>query len=352
MLSPHICSFVNSQLSLSPQIRSLTRHTFTIRTIQFTYTSYHFSPARNSVSSSCFRYLFISLLNGEQSVKTLAMASEQPEVFGGQKNFWLYSKTKGFDLTHPPTPTSPSIYPRIQLETTKGPIAIDPIKSALVIVDLQNFFLSPCLGRPPDGVAMKVMHELLKHAIPACRKANIPIVWLNWGLTEQDIEEMPPTIIKGSYADSNYGDTRTSSGLGSNIGPVELEDGSVVDGGRVLMRDTWNCESYPPLKEKRQPQDILINKNRLSGFWGGTGIEEALASRGIRTLFFAGANTDQCVGGSLQDAFTKGFDCLMLSDGCATSSPDFARQCIEYNCEGGWGFVLSCKNLADGVENM
>ena len=67
---------------------------------------------------------------------------------------------------------------------------------------------------------------------------------------------------------------------------------------------------------------------------------------------FAGVNTDQCVGGSLQDAFTKGWDCLLLSDGYATTSPNFAKQCIGYNCEVGWGFVLSCKDLAKGADNM
>lgn len=58
-----------------------------------------------------------------------------------------------------------------------------------------------------------------------------------------------------------------------------------------------------------------------------------------------------CVGGSLQDAFTKGWDCLMLKDGCATTSPEYARQCIEYNCEGGWGFLLTCDQFVQGVGN-
>lgn len=280
------------------------------------------------------------------------MASGQLEVIGGEKNFWLYSEANGFDLTHPPTPTSPSIYPRIQLETTKGVIAIDPTKSALVIVDMTNYFLSPSIGRPSDSVAIKAMDELLKHAIPACRKASMPIVWLNFGLTQQDINEMPPAIIKGFAVDKNFSGTRTIEGLGSEMGPVKLENGSVVDGGRVLMKDQWNWESYLPLKETHQPQDMWIDKNRLSGFWGGTQIEEVLTSRGIRTLFFGGANLDQSVGCCLQDAFTKGWDCLLLSDGCATTSPNFAKQCFEYNCEEGWGFVLSCKDLAEGVDNM
>lgn len=280
------------------------------------------------------------------------MATEKPQVIGGAANFWLYSEANGYDLTHPPTPDSPPIGPRLSLETTTGRVTIDPFKTALVVVDLQNYFLSPLLGRPADSDGLNVVDALLAHAIPACRNASIPIVWLGWGLTEQDIQEMPPTIIKGFAADTNFGDHKKVGGLGSEIGPLELEDGEVIDGGRVMMRDQWNTAFFPKLADAAEAQDIWVYKNRLSGFWGGTVVEKALADRGIRTLIFSGVNTDQCVGGSLQDAFTKGYDCLMLSDGCATTSPEFCKQCIEFNCEGGWGFVLSCKELAEGVNKM
>jgi nicotinamidase-related amidase len=108
---------------------------------------------------------------------------------------------------------------------------------------------------------------------------------------------------------------------------------------------------FTPGGEAPTPR-YLNSQKPLVGVLGGTASEEELTSRGIRTLLFAGANTDQCVGGSLQDAFTKGWDCLLLSDGCATSSPEFAEQCIEFNCEEGWGFVLSCEDLAKGVDSM
>lgn len=280
------------------------------------------------------------------------MSPEPKEVIGGHKNFWLYSKSHGFDLTHPATPTSPTIFPRLVVETTKGPAAIDPSKTVLVVVDLQNYFLSPLIGRPSDAVGLKAVEQLLHYAIPACRKAEIPVVWLNWGLTEQDIEEMPPTIVKGFAVDVNFDGDRKIGGLGSHVGSVKLEDDSVIDGGRVLMRDQWNSALYSPLEEQRRPQDIWVHKNRLSGFWGGTAIEETLTSRGVRTLIFAGANLDQCVACSLQDAFIKGWDCFLLNDGCATTSPEFARHCIEFNTEEGWGFMLSCEVLAKGVDNM
>ena len=161
---------------------------------------------------------------------------------------------------------------------------------------------------------------------------------------------MPPTIIKGFAADNNFTGERRDYGLGSDVGSVELEDGSVIAGGRGLMQGAWNTASYTPLEEKYEPQDMRVAKNCLSGFWGGTAAEATLRSRGIKTMIFAGANTDQCVGTSLIDACMKGWDCLLLSDGCATTSPEFSKKCFEFNVEGGWGFLLSCEDLAEGVE--
>ncbi len=280
------------------------------------------------------------------------MPSQKQEVIGGKRNFWLYSEEDGYDLTHPATPTSALIYPRISLKTTSARVAIDPAKTALVVVDLQNYFLSPALGRPSDGVGLKVVDKLVQSAIPACRKAGIPIVWLNWGLTQQDIDELPPTIIKGFAADVNFKGPRRVKGLGSPIGSVQLADGSLVDAGRVLMPNQWNTDSDWRLKEKYASEDIVIHKNRLSGLWGGTGMEKALHARGIRTLLFSGANTDQCVSSSFQDAVWKSWDCFLLTDACATTSPMFARKGIEFNIEGGWGFLLSCEELVKAVDGV
>ena len=49
------------------------------------------------------------------------------------------------------------------------------------------------------------------------------------------------------------------------------------------------------------------------------------------------------------DSFSKGYDCILLSDGAATTSPLFAQQCIEFNAANTWGFSTTCKALAEGV---
>lgn len=312
-------------------------------------------------------------------------------------SFWLYDTETGFDLTHPATPTSPPIFPRLTLHTTTAPITIDPAKSALVIVDMQNFFLSPQLGRPKDSKGLLAQAQLLQHAIPAARKAGIRIIWLNWGLTQQEMDEMPPATLrafgfetvpkdspgydgvegrqeaiddhgvnqgveelaKQRHIETSGKDARIYKGLGSEVGTVRLEDGRTVQGGRLLMRDQWNSDVTPELRAqyeeglKASPPDVWIHKNRMSGLWGArTLCTDFLEHEGLRTLLFAGVNTDQCVGGSLQDAFTKGWDCVLLSDGAGTTSPASSQESIEFNCAKTWGFCLKCEDFAKGVEEM
>ncbi|KAK4561588.1 hypothetical protein LTR86_004267 [Recurvomyces mirabilis] len=151
---------------------------------------------------------------------------------------------------------------------------------------------------------------------------------------------------------------RYYKGLGSECGIVEdPSTGKGIDAGRLLMRDAWNSALYPPLdkayKEGTQIElrpDVWIHKNRMSGMWGAkTECEDFLEKEGIKTLFFTGVNTDQCVGGTLTDSFSKGYDCILLNDGAATSSPDYAQQCFEFNAANTFGFATTCKALADGV---
>lgn len=280
-----------------------------------------------------------------------AQTVEHTKVIGGRDNFWIYSEAYGYDLTHPPSPDARNIYPRMTLKTDGSHVLIAPAKTALVIIDLQNYFLSPALKRPTKSLGLRVVEKLTNEAIPACRKAGILILWLGWGLTHDDIESMPPTIVRGFSLDTNFEDGYKIPGLGAEIGPVQLEDGSTVAGGKVLMRDQWNSAFYSALEKQAEPGDLRAWKNRLSGFWGGTEVEAVLKRHGIRTLMFAGCNTDQCVASSLMDAAWRDWDCILLTDATATTSPQFAQDEVEYNMEG-WGFKMTCEDLVNGISTL
>ena len=88
------------------------------------------------------------------------MEDSKKQIIGDPNNFWLYSKEEGYDLIHAATPSSPSLSPRLILNCTKVPVTIDPKKTALVIIDMQNYFLSPLIGRPKDAMGLKAMTKL------------------------------------------------------------------------------------------------------------------------------------------------------------------------------------------------
>ncbi|KAH7084177.1 Isochorismatase-like protein [Paraphoma chrysanthemicola] len=140
---------------------------------------------------------------------------------------------------------------------------------------------------------------------------------------------MPPAIVRGFSMDTNFEGDREIPGLGTNIWPITLDDGSTVEGGTVLMRDQWNSKFYSTLESLAHPNDLRVWQNRLSGFWGGTNVESVLKTHGIRTLIVAGCNTDQCVAASLTDAAWNNWGCLLLSDGTATTNPRFAQEMVE-----------------------
>lgn len=76
---------------------------------------------------------------------------------------------------------------------------------------MQNFFLSTYLGRPADGDGNKAAQRLIDSAIPAARKAGIQIVWLNWGLTDEDLNHMPPSTRRAFGFETALDKDRTES---------------------------------------------------------------------------------------------------------------------------------------------
>ena len=283
---------------------------------------------------------------------SLDSTSKRTVIGKPPNNHWMHSaRPPLFDLTRPAPPNypAPSKSSSISLKTTTTPVVISPRLTALVIIDMQNFFLSTALGRDPDSAGNMAKAKLLENAIPAARAAGIRIVWLNWGLTDEDIDEMPPgtrrafgfeaslnndavidahgvneAAAKQVLHDSTHQADETTTtaslakvemsqltengkpkrlyrGLGSEIGPVELSDGTTVDGGRLLMRDTWNASlpsslltAYKAGADLARPNDVWIHKNRMSGLWEENGLAtQFLKEEGIRTLIFSGVNTDQ-----------------------------------------------------------
>ena len=71
-----------------------------------------------------------------------------------------------------------------------------------------------------------------------------------------------------------------------------------------------------------------------------TELDSILRNLNVTTLLFAGVNADQCVLCTLQDANFHGYDCMLLRDCAATTSPDYCMAATVYNVNQCFGFVL------------
>jgi nicotinamidase-related amidase len=257
------------------------------------------------------------------SIGTIVCAADIP--FGGDDP-WLYQPiTKKFDLSRG-SKRKLIVECDEELRGHSGFI-IDPAKAALVVVDMQNYFVHPTYRHHAAGIA--AVKPILK-VIERCRKEGIQVIWLNWGIDEQTLRRMPPAVQRGF-----------SKSLGWHVGlGAELPAGQ----GRCLFRGTWNAELFPPLKAVVEPNDLFFDKHQMSGMWSpNEPLHQYLSASGTKSLIFAGVNTDQCVYGTLSDAYAWGWDCVLLGDCTGTMTGRGAQELCDYNIATNMGFVTDSK---------
>lgn len=120
--------------------------------------------------------------------------------------------------------------------------------------------------------------------------------------------------------------------------------------GGCLFKRTWNAELYEPLKAAAQLGDLFFDKTRMSGLWStAEPLHEYLRTTLKKTLLFAGVNTDQCVFGTISDAYSWGWDCVMLSDCTGTMTDLNAQALSEYNVATNMGFVATSNDFSSAA---
>ncbi|KZT52579.1 Isochorismatase hydrolase [Calocera cornea HHB12733] len=240
--------------------------------------------------------------------------------FGNEFNYWLKSE-KGTDLTRGVAGGRP-------LKTGKEEVLINPKRSALVIIDMQNYFLhEKCC----NGKLGREMIPTMIESVKAARKAGMPVVWCNMGFHKADLKTIPPSYLYSSYR-------RDKKVFGESIGA--LDDGT--DMGGKLAKGSWNAQLYGPLKELADEgiaagTDVWLWKNRYSGLTGSQPLNLWLEENDITTTFFGGVNTDICVWGTMADAYYLGYDIILVKDLAATGNPDYVTQTAYFATEmRGW----------------
>jgi nicotinamidase-related amidase len=243
-------------------------------------------------------------------------------------NRWSVSAARA-DLVREPAPPRP-----LAVAAEPKPVTIDLTRTGVIVVDMQNDFCHPDGWLAHIGVDVtpaRAPIAPLRRLLPALRRAGAPVIWVNWG-NRPDRLNLSPALLHV------YKPTGAGVGLGDPL------PGS---GARVLERGSWSAAIVDELAP--EPGDVQVAKYRMSGFQD-TELDSILRNLGLTTLLFAGVNADQCVLCTLQDANFRGYDCLLLRDCAATTSPPYCMDATLYNVKQCFGFVVESGALVGALE--
>jgi nicotinamidase-related amidase len=233
------------------------------------------------------------------------------------------------DITRPPLDARP-----VTLATETKTLRLDLAKAAILVIDMQNDFCHPDGWLAHIGVDVTPARAPigpLQALLPALRHAGIPVIWVNWG-------NRPDLLNISAGLRHVYNPTGTGIGL---------NDPLPTNGAKVLAAGSWAAAVVDELEQL--PQDIRVDKYRMSGFWD-TPLDSILRNLGKTTLFFGGVNADQCVMTTLQDANFLGYDCILVQDCTATTSPEYCWQATLYNVKQCFGFVTDSQAIFKAIK--
>ncbi len=167
-----------------------------------------------------------------------------------------------------------------------------PRHTALLVVDMQNDFCSA--GGYIERVVKKEssacgrVAEKVNRLVDAARKAGLPVLWLR----------------------ANY----EPSGLPENMRARLVEHG-ISDG--CCIPGSWGYDWHGV---QPAPVEPVIDKRCYDGMVG-TPLDAELRARGIRTILFAGVQTNICVEATLRHAHALGYYCVLAEDCVASHTP-------------------------------
>ena len=172
---------------------------------------------------------------------------------------------------------------------------LDPRKTALLIIDMQNTFCLP--GAPGEVPTARDVVPEINDLVEKLRPFGVPIFWI----------------------------LHTNT-LNDGISDWEVFFNHVVRNSDVRQR---MVESLAPESQKVwddlivKDGDVTIIKNRYSAFaHGSSTLERVLRSRGIDTVLVGGTKTNVCCDSTARDAMMLDFKAVMVSDCCAASSDE------------------------------
>lgn len=169
---------------------------------------------------------------------------------------------------------------------------IEPHKTALIVVDMQNSWLVPDLSPLEIPMARSIVENINK-LTRAARAAGALVAWTK--------SVFPPDWT--SWYDS--------------FGTPEWRDRIIAD----TAEGAYGHQLYSAMDV--QAQDLQVVKKRPSAFiQGSSDLEALLRERGRDTLIITGTLTNACCESSARDSSALGFKNIFVADATATRTDE------------------------------
>ena len=182
---------------------------------------------------------------------------------------------------------------------------LDPARTALVVVDMQNAFMLPGVAHALCPMAEKIVPNINRLA-QAVRETGGTVVWIKTTFKEDALQSW-----------STYFEM-----VSPQHGAKRVEALTAGSKGHQLW-DTLEVRA----------QDLIVEKNRFSAFiQGSSDLAEILRARGLDTILVTGTVTNVCCESTARDAMMLNFKTVMVSDGNAavTDADHNASLCAFY----------------------
>jgi ureidoacrylate peracid hydrolase len=178
---------------------------------------------------------------------------------------------------------------------------LDPRRTALVIIDMQELFCAP--GAPAEVPGSRAIVEPINQLTEQLRKIGVPVIWVLHANSQSGGRSDWELFFNYIVAD----DVREKTKQSLAPGRQQVWSGLTVDDA-----------------------DTKVIKNRYSALIpGSSGLERLLRSLDIDTVLVAGTKTNICCEATARDAMMLDFKVVMVSDCCAALSDDEHRAALE-----------------------
>lgn len=172
---------------------------------------------------------------------------------------------------------------------------LDPAKSALLVIDMQNTFCMP--GAPGEVPMARGIVPGINRFAARLRALGVPVIWV-----------VHANTLHGGRSD------------------WEVFFNHVVRNPEVRRR---MAESLAPERQQVWQElevdasDLTLVKNRYSALaHGASPLERVLRNLGVDTVLVAGTKTNVCCDSTARDAMMLDFKSVLVSDCCAALSDD------------------------------